>query len=108
MPSKTAARISRQERPDLVLMDLDLPDMTGQTATMVMKRQLGEGVPPIVAFTAYNDGAYQKSARQAGCADFIAKLYRPSELLSTIQRLLASNMLDTQEVSVLDTGNPIR
>ncbi len=83
------ARLARLERPALILMDFDLPDINGRTLALVMKHQLGDRrAPPIVAVTARTSSEEKWLARQFGCAAFIAKPYDPSELIAVVNRLL--------------------
>src|SRR5689334_22597195 len=51
----------------LIIMDLELPDMTGQTACMIIRKYLRETTPPIIAVTGHDSAAYRQSAKQAGC-----------------------------------------
>jgi two-component system, cell cycle response regulator DivK len=91
-----AAQLARLECPSLILMDFDLPDVTGLTVTMIIRKQLGENAPPIVAVTAHSEYSYRKAARQAGCAAFVAKPFSPRELLDIVNSFLipASAVLD--------------
>ncbi len=85
------ARLARLERPALILMDFDLPDINGRTLALVMKHQLGNvHGPPIVAVTARTSNEERWLAGQFGCAAFIAKPYDPVELLGVVKYLLKS------------------
>jgi len=92
----------RQQVPGLILMDLELPDMPGQTAAQMIRKELGDRTPPIVAFSAHDDGAYRQSAKQAGCQAFIAKPSNADELLYTAQYFLnrSSDGHDTGPLAV--------
>src|SRR5258708_39749368 len=87
-------QLARQERPDLILLDLELPQMTGLTVAAIITKELGASVPPIVALTSFSQDAYQQSAKQAGCVAFIGKPYPPQQLLATVNYLLNSTELD--------------
>src|SRR2546421_65149 len=82
------AQMARDERPDLILMDFELPDVSGQTVTMVIRRQLGSSTPPIIAVTGIITDAAREEARKVGCAAFVGKPFTPDQLLQTIKTLL--------------------
>jgi len=76
------------QRPDLILMDIQMPIMDGYEATRRIKADPTSGVIPIIAVTSHvMDGGEQK-ARDAGCDDFVAKPYSPRELLAKIRQYL--------------------
>jgi CheY-like chemotaxis protein len=58
--------------PDLILMDLSLPNMDGLTATQIIRKFDGLGKVPIIAVTAYGN-SYYRQAMEAGCDDLINK-----------------------------------
>jgi two-component system, cell cycle response regulator DivK len=78
-----------RERPDLILMDIQLPVMDGYEATRRMKADPSLSSIPIVAVTSSYalDGAQEK-ARAAGFDDFIPKPYSPRQLLAKIRQFL--------------------
>jgi DNA-binding response OmpR family regulator len=82
--------MSQQQRPDLILMDFDLPDVDGRKMIRVLREQLGEHLaPPIVAVTAHNDEVDVQMSRQLGCAAFVSKPFAPDELLALVRQLLS-------------------
>jgi two-component system cell cycle response regulator DivK len=76
-------------RPDLILMDIQLPVMDGYEATRRIKADPALRSIPIIAITSYALGEDEKRARAAGCDDFIAKPYSPRFLLAKIREYLA-------------------
>src|SRR5215475_5349200 len=83
------ARMARSERPDIILMDLDLPDINGQQVALVLIKQLGgTSAPPIIAVTAKSGAFEMKIASRLGFSGFVSKPFRPEELLEVIQKLL--------------------
>jgi two-component system response regulator HydG len=62
----------KQYPPDLILMDLSLPNMDGLTATQIIRKFDGCGKLPIIAVTAYGNSYYRR-AIEAGCDDLINK-----------------------------------
>jgi two-component system cell cycle response regulator DivK len=76
-------------RPDLILMDIQLPIMDGYTATRRIKDDPALGAIPIIAVTSYALSGEEKKARAAGCDDYVPKPYSPRELLAKIKRFLS-------------------
>jgi CheY-like chemotaxis protein len=84
-----SAAMSQQQRPDLILMDFDLPDTDGRTMITHLRESLGnQDAPPIVAVTARNSDAEIRLSQQLGCAAFVSKPFLPEELLGVVRRLL--------------------
>lgn len=77
-----------QERVDLVLIDLSMPVLDGYRATEIIRRRPDGADLPIVAVTAHAMSEDRDLALAAGCTDYLAKPYRPSELISLIERYL--------------------
>jgi two-component system cell cycle response regulator DivK len=66
------AAIAKQ-RPDLILMDIQLPIMDGYTATRQIKANPTFRSIPIIAVTSYALSGEEKKAREAGCDDYVPK-----------------------------------
>ncbi|HVK54294.1 MAG TPA: response regulator [Burkholderiales bacterium] len=77
------------DRPDLILMDLQLPGMDGFAATALLKRDPATAAIPIIAVTALAMKADREKGRVAGCDAYIAKPLRYKELYAAIDTLLA-------------------
>ena len=82
------AAVARQ-RPDLILMDIQLPVMDGYEATRRLKADPALRSIPIIAITSYALGEDEARAKAAGCDDFVAKPYSPRLLLNKIREYLA-------------------
>jgi len=83
------AKVARQARPSVVLLDFNLPDVDGRTMALVLKRQLGgRAAPPIVAVTARTGDGEMQVARALGCDAFVPKPFVPEELLKLVQELI--------------------
>jgi len=82
------AAIAKQ-RPDLILMDIQLPVMDGYTATRRIKTDADLKSIPIIAVTSYALSGEEKKAREAGCDDYVPKPYSPRQLLAKIKQYLA-------------------
>ena len=80
-----------KQRPDLILMDIQLPIMDGYEATRRIKADAALRSIPIIAITSYALGSDEERARAAGCDDFVPKPYSPRELLAKIRRYLGQD-----------------
>ena len=78
-----------KQRPDLILMDVQLPIMDGYEATRRIKADPALRSIPIIAVTSYALSGEDKRARAAGCDDYVAKPYSPRQLLAKIRQYLS-------------------
>jgi two-component system, cell cycle response regulator DivK len=81
------AAIAKQ-RPDLILMDIQLPVMDGYAATRRIKTDPALKSIPVIAVTSYALSGEEKKAREAGCDDYVPKPYSPRQLLAKIRQYL--------------------
>ena len=81
------AAIAKQ-RPDLILMDIQLPVMDGYTATRRIKADPTLRAIPIIAVTSYALSGEDKKARAVGCDDYVPKPYSPRQLLAKIRQYM--------------------
>jgi two-component system cell cycle response regulator DivK len=88
-----AIDIALSKRPNLVLMDLGLPDTDGLSAVAVIREQIPSAEMPIIIVSAYDRLEYRTEAISAGCSGYIAKPIDPTSLLETIQLLLHPNIV---------------
>ena len=77
-----------KQRPDLILMDIQLPIMDGYTATSRIKADPTLRSIPIIAVTSYALSGEEKKARAAGCDDYVPKPFSPRQLLAKIRHYL--------------------
>jgi two-component system cell cycle response regulator DivK len=77
-----------KERPDLILMDIQLPIMDGYTATRQIKGDPALRSIPIIAVTSYALSGEDKKARAAGCDDYVPKPFSPRQLLAKIRQYM--------------------
>ncbi len=82
------ARIARREHPDIILIDFDLPDVDGRTLALLLRKQFGPAVPPIVAVTARAGLAEMRLAEESGFDGFVSKPFLPDELLQVVGQAL--------------------
>jgi CheY-like chemotaxis protein len=69
----TGIDIAKQEKPDLILMDIQLPGMDGLTATKILRAEPATKTIPIVALTAHAMKGDEKKVLYAGCVGYISK-----------------------------------
>lgn len=84
-----ALAAARIDRPDVVLMDVTMPEMDGFATMSAMKSDPALAAVPIVMLTAHVYPEHQRRAAAAGSAGFIRKPCVPDELVSAIRRILA-------------------
>jgi two-component system cell cycle response regulator DivK len=81
------AKVAKQ-RPDLILMDIQLPVMDGYEATRRIKANPDWNAIPIIVVTSYALSGDAEKARAAGCDDYVTKPYSPRQLLAKIKEYL--------------------
>jgi two-component system cell cycle response regulator DivK len=80
--------LAREEQPDLILMDIQLPGMDGLQATALLKRDDATRAIPVIALTALAMKGDEERIRAAGCDGYIAKPMRYQEFLATVSAQL--------------------
>ena len=80
--------LARADQPDLILMDIQLPDMDGLAATALLKQDPATAAIPVIALTALAMKADREKSQLAGCDAYIAKPLRYQELYAAIDALL--------------------
>lgn len=81
--------LARDEQPNLILMDIQLPGMDGLQATALLKSAEATSAIPVVALTALAMKGDEERIRAAGCDGYIAKPLRYQEFLAAIAAQLA-------------------
>lgn len=82
--------LAREARPDLILMDIQLPGMDGLQATTLLKAAEATRAIPVIALTALAMKGDEERIRAAGCDGYIAKPMRYKEFLATVAAQLAA------------------
>ena len=77
-------RMARAERPDLILMDIQMPGVDGYQATRAIKAEPGLAAIPIIAVTSYALSGDEEKSRAAGCDDYVTKPFSPRALLAKV------------------------
>jgi two-component system, cell cycle response regulator DivK len=77
-----------RQRPDLILMDIQLPVMDGYEATRRLKADPATKSIPIIVVTSYAMSGDETKAREAGCDAYVTKPYSPRQLLGKVREFL--------------------
>ena len=77
-----------EARPDLILMDIQLPKISGIEATRRLRAEAATAKTPIVAITSFALSGDDQKAKDAGATAYLAKPYSPIDLLKLIRSLL--------------------
>ena len=80
--------LARNEQPNLILMDIQLPGMDGLEATALLKRDDATRAIPVIALTALAMKGDEERIRAAGCDGYIAKPMRYKDFLAVIEAQL--------------------
>jgi two-component system cell cycle response regulator DivK len=83
-----ALSLAREARPDLILMDIQLPEISGLEVTKWLKEDDELASIPVVAVTAFAMKGDEERIRQGGCEAYISKPISVSGFLDTIRKLL--------------------
>ncbi len=78
---------AREAAPDLVIMDIQLPKLSGLEATRQLRSDPATAGIPIIVITSFALAGDEEKARDAGAAAYLAKPYSPRELLQMIRQL---------------------
>jgi two-component system cell cycle response regulator DivK len=87
--AESALRLVREQAPDLILMDIQLPGMDGLEAVGLLKGDATTSGIPVIALTALAMKGDEERIREAGCDGYIAKPIRYRDFLVTIASRLA-------------------
>ena len=83
---RDALALIRQRRPQLVILDLNLPGLGGLE---LLRRMIAAGAGPILVLSMHGEPLYAKRALDAGAAGYVTKNASPDELLTAVRRVLA-------------------
>ncbi len=84
-----ALKIAREKRPDLILMDIQLPEVSGLEVTKWIKEDENLRSIPVIAVTAFAMKGDEEKIREGGCEAYIAKPISVSHFLETVQKFLS-------------------
>ena len=83
-----AIKIARAHRPDLIIMDIQLPEISGLDVTKWLKEDDDLRAIPVIAVTAFAMKGDEEKIREGGCQDYIAKPISVTKFLETIEKHL--------------------
>jgi two-component system cell cycle response regulator DivK len=83
-----ALRMARQHRPDLILMDIQLPEVSGLEVTKWLKEDDDLRSIPVIAVTAFAMKGDEEKIREGGCEAYIAKPISVAGFMRTVERFL--------------------
>ena len=83
-----ALEIARENRPDLILMDIQLPEVSGLEVTKWIKEDDSLRAIPVVAVTAFAMKGDEEKIREGGCEAYISKPISVTQFLETVKRFL--------------------
>jgi two-component system, cell cycle response regulator DivK len=86
-----AINLARDEQPDLILMDIRLPKISGFDVTCLLKQDSQTKAIPMIAVTAFATPGDETKALESGCAAYITKPVNVHELLRTVDLFLTSS-----------------
>ena len=84
-----ALKMAREHRPDLILMDIQLPEISGLEVTKWLKEDDSLRAIPVIAVTAFAMKGDEEKIRSGGCEAYIAKPISVASFLRTVERFLA-------------------
>jgi len=85
---ETGVAMACEQRPDLILMDVQLPRISGIEATRRLRAEPATADTPIIAITSFALSGDEQRAKDAGASAYLAKPYSPFTLLTLIRELL--------------------
>jgi two-component system cell cycle response regulator DivK len=83
-----AIAAAESSRPDLIIMDVEMPELDGLAATRKIRELKDFAAVPIVAVSAYGADQYRDHALAAGCNEYVSTPFEPDELERLIRALL--------------------
>ena len=106
--AESGLRIARSDLPDLILMDIQLPDMDGLEATGRLKRDEATRAIPVIALTALAMKGDEERIRAAGCDGYIAKPLAYKDFLAKIASQLVSAGAKVDQKALAELAEAIR
>jgi two-component system cell cycle response regulator DivK len=85
----SALKIAREEVPDLILMDIQLPEVSGMEVAKWIKEDENLKHIPIIAVTAFAMNGDEEKIREGGCEAYVAKPIPVNDFLSTVKKFLS-------------------
>lgn len=84
--------LKRQTEPDLIILDMDMPDMNGLDALVKIRGMIGDGTPVLFVIDNHDKSVISR-CRKAGAAGYIVRPYKPAFVKSEIKRILSGRKI---------------
>lgn len=97
---------AREERPDVVLMDINMPGIDGIRATEVITLEVPETI--VIIMSVQGETEYVRKAMSAGARDFLCKPFNPEELITTILNAYAAESKRREKISASGYQEEVR
>jgi len=98
---RRAVDLARQHRPNLILLDLEMPKMDGAQACVEMRKEASLASTPIIIMSASSKPETRDRCLKSGCTEFVAKPEKPDELLSMVARILSVKQRGAARLTVV-------
>lgn len=79
---------AREVEPDLIIMDVEMPELDGLSATRQLRAWKDSAALPIIAVSAYGADQFREQAISAGCNEYVSTPFEPEELERLIHSLI--------------------
>ncbi|MCB1556207.1 MAG: response regulator [Alphaproteobacteria bacterium] len=93
---KDVLDLAREHRPDLILMDIQLPEVSGMDVTKWLKADEELKAIPVIAITAFAMKGDEQKIREGGCEDYISKPISVTSFIETVQKHLMNDNQNQQ------------
>lgn len=100
--------IARVQRPDLVVVDIMMPDLNGHEVCQILRDDPATAHIPLLVLTALSPHGQREMAAAAGADDFVTKPVTRDDLVSRVESLLRTGPRNIPEDSILDYAHPAR
>ncbi len=88
---KRALEMTREHKPDLIIMDIQLPEVSGLDITKQLKEDPELSHIPVIAVTAFAMKGDEQKIREGGCEDYVSKPISVSSFIETVRKHLGDN-----------------
>lgn len=99
---EVAVQAANRDRPELILMDVDMPKMNGLDACRILKNDPATSAIPVIMLTAMAQQRDVEDGLEAGADDYITKPFSPSALIQRIDQMLESTFAPGQDIRLAD------
>ena len=93
MDGRDVLELARKHKPDLILMDIQLPEVSGLEVTQWLKAEDDLKHIPVVAVTAFAMKGDEEKIREGGCQDYISKPISITNFIDTVQKYLDKDLV---------------